>query len=169
MITAALACVAVLLALAPAGIALAMRARGSSIVYGVSLLANFALCVIALSVLLNSAHPTLTITLPVGLPWLGAHFRLDPLSAFFLAVVNFGGSAASLFALGYGRHAHAQGRVLPFYPAYLAAMNIVVLADDAFTFLVAWEFMSLASWALVVSHHRDSENIRAGYVYLLMA
>ena len=42
-------------------------------------------------------------------------------------------------------------------------------ADDAFSFLAAWEFMSLTSWALVVAHHKEPENIRAGYVYLLMA
>jgi formate hydrogenlyase subunit 3/multisubunit Na+/H+ antiporter MnhD subunit len=48
-------------------------------------------------------------------------------------------------------------------------MNLVVLADDAFTFLLTWEFMSLASWALVMAHHRDSANARAGYIYLLMA
>ena len=46
-------------------------------------------------------------TLPLGLPWLGAHFRIDALAAFFLVVVNLGGAAASLFALGYGRHEHA--------------------------------------------------------------
>ena len=40
-------------------------------------------------------------------------------------------------------------------PAFLAGMNLVVLADDAFTFLVSWEFMSLSSWALVMAHHRD--------------
>jgi len=44
-----------------------------------------------------------------------------------------------------------------------------VLADDAFSFLVSWEFMSLTSWALVVAHHRERENLHAGYVYLLMA
>src|SRR4029077_17872055 len=71
--------------------------------------------------------------------------------------------------LGYGRHEHSPQRVLPFYPAYLAAMNLVVLADDAFTFLVSWEFMSLTSWALVIAHHRVQDNLRAGYVYLLMA
>ena len=48
-------------------------------------------------------------------------------------------------------------------------MNLVVLADDAFTFLVAWEFMSLTSWALVMAHHHDAENRRAGYIYLVMA
>ena len=108
-------------------------------------------------------------TLPLGLPWLGAHFRLDALSAFFLVVVNLGGAAASLYALGYGRHEQAPQRVLPFYPAFLAGMNLVVLADDAFTFLVSWEFMSLASWALVMAHHRERDNADAGYVYLVMA
>jgi hydrogenase-4 component B len=84
-------------------------------------------------------------------------------------VVNLGGAAASLFALGYGKHEEFPGRVLPFYPAYLAGMNLVVLADDAFAFLLAWEFMSLTSWALVISHHENRENLRAGFVYLLMA
>src|SRR4029079_1014472 len=44
-----------------------------------------------------------------------------------------------------------------------------VLADDAFTFLLSWEFMSLASWALVIAHHHDPENRRAGLVYIVMA
>jgi formate hydrogenlyase subunit 3/multisubunit Na+/H+ antiporter MnhD subunit len=59
--------------------------------------------------------------------------------------------------------------VLPFYPPFLAGMNLVVLADDAFTYPVSWEFMSLSSWALVMAHHREGENTRAGYVYLVMA
>src|SRR5207237_665330 len=110
-----------------------------------------------------------TLALPIGLPWLGAHFRLDALSAFFLVVVNLGGAAASLYGLGYGRHEEAPARVLPFFPAFLAAMNLVLVADDAFTFLFSWEFMSLASWALVMAHHRRSGNAAAGYLYLLMA
>jgi hydrogenase-4 component B len=49
-------------------------------------------------------------------------------------------------------------------------MNLVVLADDAFAFLFSWEFMSLASWALVMAHHRsEATSLRAGYVYLVMA
>src|SRR5262249_58424013 len=106
---------------------------------------------------------------PPGLPWLGAHFRMDGLSAFFLAVVDLGAAAASLFALGYGKHEAAPLRVLPFYPAFLAGMSLVVLADDAFSFLIAWEFMSLSSWALVMAHHRERDNVRAGYIYLVMA
>src|SRR4029079_12080348 len=107
--------------------------------------------------------------LPIGLPWLGAHFRVDPLASFFLIVVNLGGAAASLYALGYGKHERAPLRILPFYPLFLAAMNLVVVAADAFSFLFAWEFMSLSSWALVMAHDQVRENVRAGYVYIVMA
>lgn len=88
---------------------------------------------------------------------------------FFLVVVNLGGALASLYGLGYGRHEATPHRVLPFFPAFLAGMNLVVLADDAFTFLLCWEFMSLASWALVMANHREQDNTRAGYIYLVMA
>ena len=159
--------VAALLVLAPVAVVLAASPRASSVIYGASLLVTLMLGMIGLLSLLQRTNASAT--LPLGLPWLGAHFRIDALAAFFLVVVNLGGAAASLFALGYGRHEEAPGRVLPFYPAYLAAMNLVVLAADAFSFLVAWEFMSLTSWALVIAHHQDRENIRAGYVYLLMA
>jgi len=164
----ALCGVAALLAMAPAAIALSASARSTATVYGASLIVTLTLAVISLICLLGYL-PRSAVTLPLGLPWLGAHFRIDALSAFFLVVVNLGGASASLFALGYGRHEHSPQRVLPFYPAYLAAMNLVVLADDAFSFLVSWEFMSLTSWALVIAHHRVAENVRAGYVYLLMA
>jgi hydrogenase-4 component B len=159
--------VGALLVLAPIAVVLTASPRASNVIYGASLIATLALGVIGLIGLFE--RKVSIATLPLGLPWLGAHFRIDALAAFFVIVVNLGGAAASLFALGYGRHEEAPQRVLPFYPAYLAAMNLVVLADDAFSFLVSWEFMSLSSWALVVAHHRERENLRAGYVYLLMA
>ena len=109
------------------------------------------------------------LVLPLGLPWVGARFHVDALSAFFLVVVNLAAAAASLYALGYGRHEHDPERVLPFFPAFLAGMNLVLVAADAYTFLLSWEFMSLASWALVMAHHREDQNARAGYVYLVMA
>ncbi|HLQ93879.1 MAG TPA: hydrogenase 4 subunit B [Xanthobacteraceae bacterium] len=168
MVASALYCIAALVGLATIAIALGASARGRVVVYGASLIVTLILFAIALSCLLG--HPNSpTVILPLGLPWLGAHFRIDALAAFFLLVVNLGGAAASLFALGYGRHEHSPQRVLPFYPAYLAAMNLVVMADDAFSFLVSWEFMSLTSWALVIANHEVHENLRAGFIYLLMA
>jgi formate hydrogenlyase subunit 3/multisubunit Na+/H+ antiporter MnhD subunit len=168
MVAYALYGVAALLALAPIAIALSASPRGTNAVYGASLIVTLTLCVMALLVLIGHS-PASRVALPLGLPWLGAHFRIDALAAFFLVVVNLGAAAASLFALGYGRHEHEPQRILPFYPVYLAAMNLVVMADDAFSFLVSWEFMSLTSWALVIAHHRVADNLRAGFVYLLMA
>src|SRR5262249_40030299 len=158
--------VTALLALAPIAVMLRASVHASNIIYSVSLVVTLTLGMIGL---ISLFERTSVATLPLGLPWLGAHFRVDTLTAFFIIVVNLGGAAASLFALGYGQHEPAPERVLPFYPAYLAGMNLVVLSDDAFSFLVSWEFMSLSSWTLVVAHHWEREDVQAGYVYLLMA
>ena len=155
-----------LFALAFAGIATARLVVGRLLVYGgcLVLCAGF-LC----SGLIALATPVQHLVLPLGLPWIGTHLRLDALSGFFLTLVGLGGGGASLFALGYGRHEAHPERVLPFYPAFLAGMALVTIADDAFTFLFAWELMSLTSWALVKAHHQEDGNAQAGFVYLIMA
>jgi len=163
-----MACIAGLLGLAVLAIVLSRSKMSTDIIYGATLLASAIGLIGSLRFLLGDT-PTSDLTLPIGLPWLGAHFRLDALAAFFLIVVNLGGTTASLYGLGYGHHEPAPQRVLPFFAAFLAGMNLVVLADDAFSYLLCWEFMSLASWALVMSHHREAANAKAGYIYLVMA
>ena len=169
MLIMALICIAALLATAVLAVAGGRSPAILRLVYGLSLACTVLLFGIAITHLLTVAAPV-TATLPLGLPWIGAHFRLDALGAFFLVVVNLGAAAASLYALGYGRHEQAPQRVLPFYPAFLAGMNLVVLADDAFTFLLSWEFMSLV--VLGAGHGappRARTTRSAGYVYLVMA
>ena len=168
-LTIAMWCVAALLGIALLAGAMARSRAATLVVYAACLVATAVALAAALVDLLAFADRAASVTLPIGLPWLGARFRLDALSAFFLGVVDLGAAAASLYALGYGRHERAPERVLPFFAAFLAGMNLVVLADDAFTFLLSWEFMSLTSWALVMAHHRERDNARAGYVYLVMA
>ncbi len=163
-----LLCAAALFALSLLAIAAGRWKEASATIYGACLAASLVALISVLGSLLSGA-PAAAIVLPLGVPWIGAHFRVDALAAFFLAVVNLGGAAASLYAIGYGRHESEPQRVLPFFPAFLAAMNLVVLAADAFSFLLAWELMSLASWALVMSRARNPDNIRAGYVYIVMA
>ncbi|MBK8184135.1 MAG: hydrogenase 4 subunit B [Candidatus Competibacteraceae bacterium] len=158
----------ILLAVGGYGIAAARQPGGSRRVYGATLVICVILLLLALARLL-AGQGVQTLILPFGLPWLGAYFQLDALSAFFLVVVNLGGAIASLFALGYGQHERSPERVLPFFPAFLAGMNLVLVAGDAFSFLFAWEFMSISSWALVMAHHQESANARAGYLYLVMA
>jgi formate hydrogenlyase subunit 3/multisubunit Na+/H+ antiporter MnhD subunit len=164
--TLILICVAGLLALTP----LALYWRGRDDVSRRIYASAGGLCAaLFLLDILPRGADALTTTLPLGLPWIGMHLRIDPLSGFFLAVVNIGGAAASAYAIGYGAHEKDPMRILPFFGAFLAGMNGVLLADDAFTFLVCWEFMSLSSFALVLAHHHEAENRAAAYVYLMMA
>ncbi|MEO8113970.1 MAG: hydrogenase 4 subunit B [Phenylobacterium sp.] len=167
VLPALLAAIAALLGLGvAAGLTARTRPRLLPIYPACAIVTGF-LGILAIWALLQGQSQSLT--LPLGVPWIGSHFRLDPLSALFLAIVAFGGCSASIYAIGYGRHETSPGRVLPFYPAFLAGMSLVVLSADAFTFLVSWEFMSLVSWALVMAHHKTPGNTFAGYVYLVMA
>lgn len=166
-----LLCTTAFLATAILAILAARSDWATPLIYGTSLVVSSIAFATALVELVAAISPasTSTLVLPLGLPWLGAHFRIDALAAFFLVIIDLGGALASLYGLGYGRYEDAPQRVLPFFPAFLAGMNLVVLADDAFTFLLSWEFMSLASWALVMAHHRDADNRKAGYLYIVMA
>jgi len=168
MIGAGLTIVGLLLVLSLAAAVLPNGPKTPVLVYGASTALCSGLAAIGFSALAASADPV-GLILPIGLPWLGAHFRIDGLSAFFLLLLGIGGAAASLYAIGYGRHEHEPHRTLPFYPGFLGAMAVVILSDDAFTFLLSWEVMSLLSWALVLTHHRAEDTRQAGYLYLVMA
>jgi formate hydrogenlyase subunit 3/multisubunit Na+/H+ antiporter MnhD subunit len=146
----------------------------SSLVHEVA----YAGCLLATTVLVGdglwhivqSGHEEVpSLVLPFGLPWLHAHFRLDSLSAFFLVAINFPSALASMFGIGYGRHVPHCSRVTPLFPLFLFGMNGVLIADDAFVFLLFWEFMSLSSWLLVLSDHTNPDARRAAMVYLVMA
>lgn len=143
----------------------------SSVAAGVHVYAaTAAICAILLS-LVVFPHMTDAVqtTFYPGAPWIGAHFRIDQLGRLFLLVINSIGAIASIFAIGYGQYEKRPGRITPFYPLFIAAMNFVVLSDDAFTFMVSWEAMSLFSWALVLAHHENPVDRKAAFVYLLMA
>lgn len=162
VLLAILACVG----LSMFGAAAGRTAAGRLIVYGGTVVVS---AVVLRTGVLAIAAPVATLTLPIGLPGIGGAFRLDALAAFFLVLIGLGGAGAGLFAMGDARHEQAPQRVLPFYPVFLASMILVVIADDAYVFLFAWELMSLASWALVMTHHQHHGTIEAGYIYLLMA
>src|SRR5881296_1900372 len=96
-------------------------------------------------------------TLAFAAPWLpltGLALRADGLSAFFLVVVGLGGAAASVYGFGYS--AHYDGRYSlrllgAMFNVLLLSLAIQVLADNALTFLVTWEAMSLSAYFLVLA------------------
>ncbi|GAB1412516.1 MAG: hypothetical protein AMXMBFR31_21360 [Candidatus Desulfobacillus denitrificans] len=112
-----------------------------------------------------------TAVLAVGLPGLPFHLRLDNLAAVFVLLLGFVAAGISVFAAGYFRKGEgaAPGLLCLQYHFFLAAMLLVLLADDAYAFMVAWEGMALSSFFLVTTDHRHAEIRRAGYLYLLIA
>ncbi len=129
---------------------------------------GLALAIVAFMALGQSPQETI---LPLGLPDLPFHLRLDPLSAFFLLLLGATGTAISIYSSGYFRASEgtAPGLICFQYHVFLAAMALVLVADDAYVFMVAWESMALASFFLVITQHRIPEIRRAGFLYLLIA
>lgn len=112
-----------------------------------------------------------TAVLPLGLPGLPFHLRLDELSAFFLLLLGSASAGISAFAAGYFRMGEGTppGLLCLQYHLFLSAMAMVMLADDAYVFMVMWELMALASFFLVTANHVIPAIRRAGYLYLLVA
>src|SRR3990170_393132 len=89
----------------------------------------------------------------LGLPDLPFHMRLDPLSGFFLTVIGALGLFVSIYSMGYVKGFLGRRSITPlviFYCLFMAGMFMVVLADDAFFFLVSWEVMAASSYFLLM-------------------
>jgi formate hydrogenlyase subunit 3/multisubunit Na+/H+ antiporter MnhD subunit len=131
------------------------------------------ICGILAGVGLLFGLPGFTIILPLGLPWLQWHLNFDLLSGFFLAIIGVVTIAVSIFGPGYVRdyeRGHYSQTVLGLATGlFIAGMQLVVLADDTFAFMIAWELMSVSSYLLVAYEHHESANRRAAFIYLLMA
>jgi len=149
-------------------VALRRFALVSHVLFPLGGLLGLALFVIALSALPGSPEVAV---LPIGLPALPFHLRLDSLSAYFLMVIGGASAGISAFAAGYFRKGEGTppGLLCLEYHVFLASMVGVILADDAYSFMVMWETMALSSFFLVTANHRIPEVRSAGYLYITMA
>jgi len=138
------------------------------VLFPIGAVVGIALAALGLASITSVAQTTV---LPLGLPGLPFHLRLDPLSAFFLLLLGAAAAGISVFSAGYFRASEgtAPGLMCLQYHVFLAAMALVIVADDAYVFMVAWETMALASFFLVTTDHRIPEIRRAGFIYLLIA
>jgi hydrogenase-4 component B len=138
------------------------------ILFPIGALIGLALAIIAIGAI---GHPPASQVLRVGLPDLPAHARLDGLSCVFLALLGLSSTGISLFSSGYFRHGQGTppGLLCLQYHLFLASMGFVVMADDAYAFMLSWETMALTSYFLVTTQHRIAEIRSAGFIYLLIA
>jgi len=132
--------------------------------------AFFSLMLLGVALSAVAGDPEVAV-LPIGLPQLPFHLRLDSLSCFFLMVIGGASAGVSAFAAGYFRKGEGTppGLICLEYHIFLASLAMVVLADDAYAFMVVWETMAFSSFFLVMANHRIPEIRDAGYLYLLIA
>ncbi|HEV8549940.1 MAG TPA: hydrogenase 4 subunit B, partial [Polyangiaceae bacterium] len=134
-------------------------------------LGSFVGAMLALVAVSSAAQPADTLVLPLGLPDLPFHVRSDALADVFLFLLGASSAGVSIFAAGYFRSGEGTppGLLCLQYHLFLASMGLVLLADDAYLFMLAWETMALTSYFLVTTQHRLPEIRRAGFLYLLIA
>ena len=164
----------VLLGAYAAGIALPLcfpgrPRRQNFLAHGFAALAGCAGITLGIAGLLASEH--FTISLPSAFPLLAFAVRLDTLASFFVLTISLVGLAASLYAIGYVTEFYGRASIAllgSLYNGFLLCLTVVVLADNAFFFLIVWELMSLFSYFLVVTEHEKRDVRYAGLFYLIM-
>lgn len=109
------------------------------------------------------------------LPFLGHHLLLeiDPLSAFFILVINFTVLTGIIYAKGYlqpyiRKKSKMEMALHLFSFLWLhISMLMVVMFREALAFLIIWEIMSLSSFFLVIFESEKKETIKIGIKYLI--
>lgn len=104
-------------------------------------------------------------------PLLSPSFHVDMLSAFFVFIISLITLFCSVYGIGYVKHYYTKyniGALGFFYHAFVAGMLLVVTASNGLFFLIAWELMSITSYFLVVYDRHDDNNVKAGFLYLVM-
>jgi hydrogenase-4 component B len=94
---------------------------------------------------------------------------LDRLSAFFLVVSGAVILASSIFSAGYLKRytGHYSLKALnAWYLLLFASIVLILIANDALTFLLAWEVMSTTSYLLVNFEHDRDDTSSASYLML---
>ncbi len=160
---AAWACIGVLGLARPSSVAFVRR-----ILFPLGAAIGLAIAIVAI---VGLGGPVEQRTLPLGLPDLPVHLRADALTNVFLLLLGGASAGISLFGAGYFRAGEgtAPGLLCLQFHVFLASMGFVLLADDAYVFMVAWETMALSSYFLVTTQHRIPEIRSAGFIYLLIA
>ena len=105
-------------------------------------------------------------TLGVG----SSSVRLDALAGLFLTLTGCLATALSACLVGWARPAwRMAGRgTAAGYLLLLGAVTVVIVAGDAFTFLFAWESLTVAFYMLVGIRRADRANARASWATLGM-
>ncbi len=108
----------------------------------------------------GDAHVTLHITNELALL-----FKVDNLSRLFLALINIMFLLVGIYSLEYMRHEKYKVGFYRFYMLTLAALDLVAIAGNYATLYMAFEFMTLLSFPMVMNS-REEESVQGARKYL---
>ncbi|GGS04069.1 MULTISPECIES: NADH-quinone oxidoreductase subunit L [Streptomyces] len=135
---------------------------------------SFALGLVLFADLLGkgAGHRTLTQHLFSWIPVAGFQadvtFRLDQLSMTFVLLITGVGSLIHLYSVGYMAHDERRRRFFGYLNLFLAAMLLLVLADNYLLLYVGWEGVGLASYLLIgFWQHKPSAATAAKKAFLV--
>ncbi|MFF7977698.1 NADH-quinone oxidoreductase subunit L [Streptomyces sp. NPDC007901] len=120
----------------------------------------------------NPEHRTLMQHLYTWVPVEGFQadvtFRLDQLSMTFVLLITGVGSLIHVYSIGYMEHDERRRRFFGYLNLFLAAMLLLVLADNYLLLYVGWEGVGLASYLLIgFWQHKPSAATAAKKAFLV--
>jgi NADH-quinone oxidoreductase subunit L len=116
----------------------------------------------------RTLHSHLFSWIPVGGFQADVAFQLDQLSMTFVLLITGVGSLIHLYSVGYMEHDERRRRFFGFLNLFLAAMLLLVLADNYLLLYVGWEGVGLASYLLIgFWQHKPSAATAAKKAFLV--
>lgn len=146
------------LPLAGAAVLLLVGRRGDSwghLLGCATALASFLVAVVSFVGMLGrtgterAVHETLFTWVPVGALHIDFGLTLDQLSVCFALLITGVGSLIHIYSIGYMEHDPDRRRFFGYLNLFLAAMLLLVLADNFLGLYVGWEGVGLASYLLI--------------------
>ena len=111
----------------------------------------------------------------INSPFFGQEsLSMDSLSALFSLVIGIAGVATLLYSRGYLAHylnKKSSAHISLHYTALVVlvvSMMLVVISSGGFSFLFAWELMTIASFLLILFDAERQQVLRAALAYLIM-
>ncbi|MGB0961066.1 MAG: NADH-quinone oxidoreductase subunit L [Mycobacterium sp.] len=97
----------------------------------------------------RSTHETLFSWVPVGELRVDFGLQLDQLSMCFVLLITGVGSLIHVYSIGYMKEDEGRRRFFGYLNLFLAAMLLLVLADNYLGLYMGWEGVGLASYLLI--------------------
>ncbi|WP_241483091.1 NADH-quinone oxidoreductase subunit L [Nocardiopsis halophila] len=135
---------------------------------------SFVWAVLALVEMLGRGEHERSIAVPVytwfssGDLSIGADLLLDPLSISFVLLITGVGTLIHVYSVGYMAHDERRRRFFAYLNLFVAAMLVLVLADNFVLLFLGWEGVGLASYLLIgFWQHKPSAAVAAKKAFLV--